>query len=119
MTKALAVVLLVGCGVGSGPSIDAAPVESGRVCESMKAINDPTIIIGNATDCPGLKCLHVQNTALDRCTATCKVTADCLVAAEAAPCASGFSCAPVISTGPGACQKVCVCTDEAPVTTCL
>ncbi|MEO8698858.1 MAG: hypothetical protein ABI867_02410 [Kofleriaceae bacterium] len=118
MTKLLAVAFLVaGCGVGNGPSIDAAPVRSGAACISGAALGDPTAI-NNEVDCPGFKCLHIQDKA-DRCTATCQVSTDCLIADGAPACASGYSCAPVISSGPGACQKVCVCTDEAPATTCL
>jgi hypothetical protein len=104
------VVFVVACG-GGGES----PVV-GEMCELAASPNEIAISTG-VTACSSRLCLHVLGNTPDLCTAQCDVADDC-AAVVGSPCTAGFECAPVLSVGSFACQKLCVCADRVPATSC-
>jgi hypothetical protein len=117
----IVVAMIAGCdehGKGgaqdAGTGIDA--FLSGRACE-LADQTDPTVVGSPSLDCSSRRCVHVSGFTPDLCTATCNDVHDCINALESS-CFAGWTCAPVMSTGPFACQPMCVCSDRVPVTTC-
>jgi hypothetical protein len=105
---------------GKGGPRDAAAIDaskSGRACDFAMR-DDPTAVGSPALDCPSRICVHVNGFTPDQCTADCETADDCVIAPESPPCSGGFVCTSVVSVGPFACRKFCVCGDRAPITAC-
>ena len=103
-------VFLIACG-GGGES----PVVGGT-CDLMASPNEIVVAQPNAA-CGGTACVHITSSMPDLCTTQCE-TADECVPVEGSLCNAGFECEPVLSIGPFACKKFCVCADRVPATSC-
>jgi hypothetical protein len=104
------VVFLFACGGGESPAF------VGETCDLQASPNE--IVVQQPISACGSKiCLHVTSSTPDLCTNHCETADDC-VEAEGSLCNAGFECEPVLSIGPFACQKFCVCADRVPATSC-
>ena len=118
--RAWLVVALVSCGGGKGGGTTDGQMSGplvGRVCDPGTVSPNETVLAAPALDCESQLCLSIASSTPPMCTTKCVDAGDCSEAAESA-CPSGFDCAPVVSVGPFACQKVCVCSDRVPFSSC-
>lgn len=106
------------CGGGKGGSADGQIAgEVGRVCDLGSTPPNETVIVSPSLDCESRVCMNIANSQPPMCTSECVDDSDCAEAAES-QCTVGFTCAPVVTVGPFACRKLCVCSDRVPFTSC-
>jgi hypothetical protein len=101
------------------PDLAADLASNGGVGSSCSAPNDLAVsslqIESPDSQCTSGLCLLAPTHAL--CTKECTNDNDCN-GADKSHCPVGFSCVPGFMSGPYSCVKLCICTSDAPVTTC-
>jgi len=110
----LLVVACAACGGGDDGG-GSTPIV-GDPCD-LGASSTEIVVDQPASDCSTKICMHIRSNQPDMCTARCATDDDC-VAAAGTPCTTTFTCAPVLSIGAFGCQKLCVCSDRVPQTSC-
>ena len=134
LTAALALGSASACGDDDrgGPPVDggglaadgmvagADAAESGRRCSVGLDAGAMNVVASPALECQSRTCAHVAGQEEDLCAAPCSTASDCLPSPET-PCQGGFACEFVVSVGPFACRKYCLCQAYVPdggLTTC-
>jgi hypothetical protein len=107
--------VLLGVAACSGDDGGSTPT-IGDSCDLGAASNE-IVVQTPASDCGTRICMHILSNQPDLCTAHCATDDDC-VAAVGTACTTSFTCAPVLSVGPFGCEKLCVCSDRVPQTSC-
>jgi hypothetical protein len=101
------------------PDLTADLASNGSPGSSCSYPNDLGVaslqIVSPDSECTSGLCLLAPKHAL--CTKQCNIDQDCATA-DKSHCPVGFSCVPGFMSGPYSCVKLCICSTDAPVTTC-